>query len=319
MGPFQARLTALSRTNATYVLFVDADDLLNNPNIIQLSVFQAEKYKADCVQFSELVSNLEWTKPYNWGNPPAFGPQKRHFMLQKWAELGVGTALHGKLMKTSVLKEAIQFLSEKVNGVEEKKIYYAEDLLIMIAFHFVSDVYVGIKDVGYLYFDRVESSTEKSLKMYQGALKRAEDTAYVVKQLMNLGLKQYNKQFKEQIYRIFLNAIKKIDIKLLISQKTTICSTYLDTMIIGNKLSQSIIEDCCSCVKKKYTGVFDKQEAEFDRTFGCGNEFQQSQCYICYIRRFLTHFQTTIVYYYTKFIEFIVIKTNILKLLQKIK
>ncbi|CAL6036850.1 Glycosyl_transferase family 2 protein [Hexamita inflata] len=62
-GPFQARLTALSRTNATYVLFVDADDLLNNPNIIQLSVFQAEKYKADCVQFSELVSNLEWTKP----------------------------------------------------------------------------------------------------------------------------------------------------------------------------------------------------------------------------------------------------------------
>ncbi|CAL6022019.1 Hypothetical_protein [Hexamita inflata] len=67
------------------------------------------------------------------------------------------------------------------------------------------------------------------------------------------------------------------------------------------------------------TFVMSLLSAEFDRTFGCGNEFQQSQCYICYIRRFLTHFQTTIVYYYTKFIEFIVIKTNILKLLQKIK
>ncbi|CAL6036864.1 Glycosyl_transferase family 2 protein [Hexamita inflata] len=256
-GPFQARLTALKNTTAEYVLFVDADDYLNNDKILQLAVDAALKHNADCVQFSELLQNIEWTKPYLWGNPPAIGPQRRHFMVQKWAESGVGTALHGKLLSTAVLRETLEFLGEEVTN---RNIYYAEDLLVMLAFHQLSSTYVGLKDVGYTYFDRFESSTERSAKTYSGAQRRADDTAFVVEQVMKYGMKKFRAQFKEQIYYIFLNAFKTLDAKMLVSQKSKICETYLNTKIVGNKRSQMIIDEYCKSVKAKYAGMFSQEE-----------------------------------------------------------
>ncbi|CAL5989775.1 Reverse_transcriptase/endonuclease [Hexamita inflata] len=52
---------------------------------------------------------------------------------------------------------------------------------------------------------------------------------------------------------------------------------------------------------------------EIDRTFGCGNEIQQSIYYILYTGRFLTDFQTTIIYKNTNFRNIYAIQINFQK------
>ncbi|NBJ81143.1 glycosyltransferase family 2 protein [bacterium 1XD42-94] len=149
VGTSKARKDGVLKSTGQYILFIDADDCLEKNACEKLAEVMKEN-SADIVQFGVYVKACagikisdakimqNWMKPY-LGKHDIDDIQNLCFKEKK-----IGHNLSGKLLNGDICRRAFSYLSDE-------KFVMAEDMYAFLAITEISQSYLGIPDMLYIY------------------------------------------------------------------------------------------------------------------------------------------------------------------------
>ncbi|CAL6053625.1 Glycosyl_transferase family 2 protein [Hexamita inflata] len=259
-GPFFARIVGIHKSTGSYLMFLDADDYYNDQNILQTAYNTAIAQKADLVHFREQVRDVTGFNPFVWANPVVNSSQNALYGVKQWALNGQGTALHGKLIQRDVILKGMSKIQEFMGDFFKFKLYYSEDILMMLGIYLYAEKYEPIEDIGYTYNIYESSLSITSQVEFEKVVKRAESTIYalqIVKQMLADTGKDLQRHIRFQIAKLSKNTISKAKV-INEDQKAEICKMFLESGLLNAKYIKETINEECMFLFDEYRSVMNQ-------------------------------------------------------------
>ena len=169
-GSIKSRADGVRLAKGKYITIVDGDDALAHRNILNHSLYIAEKGSIDNVEFQAAsFKNRQFrtvVNAYSMINLSniVYQPELRTKFFVISDNEGVravqSRCIYAKLVKTEVFREAVEFIGKKYT---DDFIVAYEDAIMAVALHQVSKSYYYMRELGY-YYSRGETGAFPKLK-----------------------------------------------------------------------------------------------------------------------------------------------------------
>ncbi len=157
-GPIKTRSDGVRFAKGTYVTIIDGDDAFIHKDILEHSLYIAQKGNLDITEFQEanfkrqkmltIVNSYPLTNLTNIVYQPEL--RTKFFVISdnEGVRAVQSRCIYAKLIKNEVFKEAVKYIGKKYT---EDFIIQYEDTIMAVAIHQVSNSYYYLKELGYYY------------------------------------------------------------------------------------------------------------------------------------------------------------------------
>ena len=157
-GSIKSRTDGVRLAKGKYITIIDGDDALAHKDILNHSLYIAQKGDIDVIEFKAasfkkrkyrtVVNSYPKINLTNIIYPPEL--RKKFFIITKNEGIRAvqSRCIYAKLIRNEVFKEALEFIGKKYT---DDFITNYEDVIMAVAIHQVSNSYYYMKELGYYY------------------------------------------------------------------------------------------------------------------------------------------------------------------------